>query len=99
MYIDKLDGRVDHSFYVQMSEQWRVEQAKLMQEIVLHQAADQCYLDGGCAPAGKGFFRSGDDTHHSRNDACGADDPAVDRPVDKCAGRPPVRVAALISIH
>jgi site-specific DNA recombinase len=33
MYIDKFDGRVDRSFYVQMSEQWRVEQEKLMQEI------------------------------------------------------------------
>jgi len=47
MYIDKLDGRVDRSFYVQMSEQRRVEQEKLMQEITLHQAADQCYLDEG----------------------------------------------------
>jgi site-specific DNA recombinase len=47
MYIDKLDGRIDRSFYVQMSEQWRVEQEKLMQEIALHQAADQCYLDEG----------------------------------------------------
>ena len=47
MYIDKLDGRIDRSFYVQMSEQWRAEQEKLMQEITLHQAADQCYLDEG----------------------------------------------------
>src|SRR5258708_2292699 len=47
MYIDKLDGRIDRSFYVQMSEQWRVEQEKLAQEITLHQAADQCYLDEG----------------------------------------------------
>jgi site-specific DNA recombinase len=47
MYVDKLDGRIDRSFYVQMSEQWRVEQEKLMQEITLHQAADQCYLDEG----------------------------------------------------
>ena len=47
MYIDKLDGRIDRSFYVQMSEQWRVEQEKLMHEITLHQAADQCYLDEG----------------------------------------------------
>src|SRR4029077_17786526 len=47
MYVDKLDGRIDRSFYVQMSEQWRVEQEKLMQEIPLHRAADQCYLDEG----------------------------------------------------
>jgi hypothetical protein len=28
MYIDKLDGRVDGSFYTQMSEQWRIEQER-----------------------------------------------------------------------
>jgi site-specific DNA recombinase len=42
MYIDKLVGRIDRSFYARMSDQWRVEQEKLMQEIALHQAADQC---------------------------------------------------------
>ncbi len=47
MYIDKLDGRVDRSFYAQMSEQWRAEREKLMQEITLHQVADDCYLDEG----------------------------------------------------
>lgn len=47
IYIDKLDGRIDHSFYVQMSEQWRAEREKLMQEITLHQVADDCYLDEG----------------------------------------------------
>ena len=47
MYVDKLDGRIDRSFYVQMAEQWRVEQEKLMQEIALHEVADQCYLDEG----------------------------------------------------
>jgi site-specific DNA recombinase len=30
-----------------MSQQWRVEREKLMQEIALHEAADQCYLDEG----------------------------------------------------
>jgi hypothetical protein len=30
MYVDKLDGRIDRSFYVQMSEQWQLERDKLM---------------------------------------------------------------------
>jgi hypothetical protein len=47
MYIDKLDGRIDNDFYTQMSQQWRVEREKLMQEITLHQVADECYLDEG----------------------------------------------------
>ena len=33
--------------YAQMSEQWRLEQDKLMQEIIRHQAADRSYLDEG----------------------------------------------------
>jgi site-specific DNA recombinase len=40
-YVDKLDGRVDKSFYAQMSEQWQLEQDKLMQEIIRHQAAER----------------------------------------------------------
>jgi hypothetical protein len=47
MYVDKLDGRIDNSFYVQMSEQWRLEQDKLMQEIIQHQVADRSYIDEG----------------------------------------------------
>ncbi len=47
MYVDKLDDRIDRSFYVQMSEQWQLEQDKLMQEIVRHQAADRSYLEEG----------------------------------------------------
>ena len=47
MYVDKLDGRIDNSFYVQMSEQWKVEQDKLTLEIARHQTADRTYLDGG----------------------------------------------------
>jgi len=47
MYVDKLDGRITNSFYMQMSEQWRLEQDKLMQEIIRHQAADRTYLDEG----------------------------------------------------
>jgi site-specific DNA recombinase len=47
MYVDKLDGRIDHSFYVQMSEQWQLEQDKLMREILGHQGADRSYLNEG----------------------------------------------------
>jgi site-specific DNA recombinase len=47
MYVDKLDGRVDQSFYSQMSEQWQLEQDKLMREITRHQAADRSYLNEG----------------------------------------------------
>jgi site-specific DNA recombinase len=47
MYVDKLDGRIDRSFYAQMSGQWQSEQDKLMQEIIRHQAADRSYLDEG----------------------------------------------------
>ena len=47
MYVDKLDGRIDHSFYVQMSEQWKLEQDKLAREIIRHQAADRSYLEEG----------------------------------------------------
>lgn len=47
MYVDKLDGRIDNSFYVQMSEQWKLEQDKLAREIARHQTADRTYLDEG----------------------------------------------------
>ena len=47
MYVDKLDGRIDQSFYSQMSEQWRSEQDNLMREIGRHQTADRTYLEHG----------------------------------------------------
>ena len=47
MHIDKLDGRIDHSFYVQISEPWRLEEDKLQREIAQHQAADRSDLDEG----------------------------------------------------
>ncbi|WP_334414633.1 recombinase family protein [Bradyrhizobium sp. AZCC 1588] len=47
MYVDKLDGRIDGSFYTQMSEQWRTEQDKIAREIARHQAADRSYLEEG----------------------------------------------------
>ena len=47
MYVDKLDGRIDHSFYTQMSEQWRLEQDNLMVELIRHREADRSYIDEG----------------------------------------------------
>jgi hypothetical protein len=39
MYVDKLDGRINGSFYTQ----WRTEQDKIAREIARHQAADGSY--------------------------------------------------------
>ncbi|HEY5066594.1 MAG TPA: recombinase family protein [Xanthobacteraceae bacterium] len=47
IYVDKLDGRIDNSFYAQMSEQWKIEQDKLTREIARHETADRTYLDEG----------------------------------------------------
>jgi hypothetical protein len=47
MYVDKLDGRIESSFYSHMSEQWRTEQDKIAREIARHQAADRSYLEEG----------------------------------------------------
>lgn len=47
MYVDKLDGRIDGSFYTQMSEQWRTEQDKIAREIARHRAADRSHPEEG----------------------------------------------------
>jgi site-specific DNA recombinase len=47
MYVDKLDGRIDSSFYAQMSETWQEELDKLLREIARQQAVDRSYLDEG----------------------------------------------------
>jgi site-specific DNA recombinase len=47
MYIDKLDGRVDATFYERMSVSWREEQARCLREIERHQAANKSYMDEG----------------------------------------------------
>ncbi len=49
MYVDKLDGAVDTAFYERMSNQWRTEQVRCLQEIERHQNADKSYLDEGVA--------------------------------------------------
>jgi site-specific DNA recombinase len=39
VYLDKLDGRIDNTFYDRMSAQWRVEQTRLLREIERHTEA------------------------------------------------------------
>jgi site-specific DNA recombinase len=47
MYIDKLDGRVDATFYERMSTSWREEQGRCLREIERHQVANKSYMDEG----------------------------------------------------
>ena len=47
MYVDKLDGVVDATFFDRMSNQWREEQNRCMREIERLQTADRSYLDEG----------------------------------------------------
>lgn len=47
MYVDKLDGLVDASFFEKMSSQWREEQNRCLREIERHQAADQSFMEEG----------------------------------------------------
>jgi site-specific DNA recombinase len=47
MYVDKLDGRVDATFYERMSTSWREEQSRCLRKIEQHQAANKSYMDEG----------------------------------------------------
>ena len=47
MYVDKLDGIVDASFFERLSNQWREEQNRCQREIERLQAADRSYMDEG----------------------------------------------------
>jgi site-specific DNA recombinase len=47
MYLDKLDGRVDSTFFDKMSAQWREEQNRCLREIERHESAEQSYMDEG----------------------------------------------------
>lgn len=49
MYVDKLDGLVDTTFFEKMSTQWREEQNRCVREINRHQNADKSYKDEGVA--------------------------------------------------
>ena len=47
MYADKLDGRINHDFFDEMSRQFREEQAECLNNIELHQNAEQGYMETG----------------------------------------------------
>ena len=47
MYVDKLDGLVDATFFERMSNQWREEQNRCQREIERLQAADRSCMDEG----------------------------------------------------
>ena len=47
MWLDKLDGKVDETFFERMSGEWRAEQDRCLREIERHQNADQSYLEEG----------------------------------------------------
>src|SRR5262249_18344656 len=47
MYLDKLDGRVDTTFFNKMSFEWREEQNRCLREIERHESAEQSYMKEG----------------------------------------------------
>jgi DNA invertase Pin-like site-specific DNA recombinase len=49
MYVDKLDGRIETSFFDQKSAGWRDEQRQILRAVEQHQLADQSYLEEGVA--------------------------------------------------
>ena len=49
MYVDKLDGVVDTTFYEKLSNQWREEQNRCQREIDRHQNADKSFKAEGVA--------------------------------------------------
>jgi hypothetical protein len=55
MYVDKLDGRVDASFYERMSTSWREGQTRCLREIEQHQAANKSYMGASPRPADCGI--------------------------------------------
>ena len=45
--MDKLDGRVDQSFYDAKAKEWRGEQDRILDDIRRHQEANRSYADEG----------------------------------------------------
>ena len=43
MYVDKLDGRIDASFFDRMSAEWRVGQSRLLRSIQDHESTSTAY--------------------------------------------------------
>src|SRR5262249_4144048 len=47
IYIDKLDGTINKAMFEDLSRKWRKQQETILDEIALHQVADQSYLEEG----------------------------------------------------
>jgi len=47
MYVDKLDEKIDGSFFDKKAREWRKEQDRILCAIEEHQDASQSYLDEG----------------------------------------------------
>jgi len=47
LYVDKLDGKVSESFWLDKSRVWEADQARLVSQIQAHQVADHRYYDDG----------------------------------------------------
>jgi site-specific DNA recombinase len=47
MYVDKLDGRIDVTFFDRKASEWRAEQHRIRQTIQTHQTANESYFDEG----------------------------------------------------
>ena len=47
LYVDKLDGKVSESFWLEKSRVWEAEQARLVSQIQAHQVADHCTMTMG----------------------------------------------------
>jgi hypothetical protein len=49
MYVNKLEGLVDTTFFEKMSNQWREGQNRCQREIEQHQEANKSYMDRACS--------------------------------------------------
>jgi site-specific DNA recombinase len=47
IYVDKLDGTINKPMFEDLSRKWRKHQDTILDQIALHQAADQSYLEEG----------------------------------------------------
>src|SRR5712692_7197402 len=47
MYVDKLDGRIQASFFDRKAAEWRGEQKRIERAIQAHRDADRSYVDEG----------------------------------------------------
>jgi site-specific DNA recombinase len=47
LYIDKLDGKVSEAFWLEKSQQWEIDQNRLVQQLQSHQRADRKYYEDG----------------------------------------------------